>query len=358
MKRALLIPLCLTVIANSDAFHSLFLPTRPWNSKSTKSALPMVVLQESTSNTVSGAGQVQVDMNVYNLKDMDEIAQEWTAVLSAATPMLPEGIYLSARNKQEIMADTVKVSFARGSGLGLELVELAGGRADGVGITVVENVLVGGAAEHSGILPGDSIIKIEVQKVTTGQWQSTQQQEATPQSSALNVEESNEMISVETECLGYDKTVEAIQSLPPLSDQTSNSIQETLVLTVKRLRRKPKVLLKLQYPPNMREDDITLELFAGENLRRAMLVRGVKLNDALSARFDSGGSGDCGAEGTCATCAVAIVSGQEIINPIGQQEGQIFVKHPRWRMSCRTIVGHGMKEGVLTVRVSPRQWNQ
>ena len=298
--------------------------------------------------TAAAGGAVQVDMNAYNLASMDVICEEWTAVVAAETPLQAEGIYLQARNKQEIMADTIKVAFPRvpGSGLGLELLELAGGRDDGIGITIVSGVVEGGAADNSGILPGDSIVKIELQRQS--------RQSDTGNQAGLNVEESQEVFSVQTECLGYDKTVEAIISLP----QADESVQETFVLTLKRLRRKPKVRLNLQYPPEMGEEDISLELFSGENLRRAMLTRGVKLNDKLSARFDSGGQGDCGAEGTCATCAVAVVKGQDLLSPIGQQEGQIFKKHPRWRMACKVIVGHGMKEGVLTIRVSPRQWDR
>ena len=97
--------------------------------------------------------------------------------------------------------------------------------------------------------------------------------------------------------MAYDATIEAITSLPaPISSD------EEVVLTIKRLRRQPKVNIKLQYPPYLEEPDVNIELFAGENLRRAMLTRGIKLNDKLAERFDSGGMGDCGSDGTCATC--------------------------------------------------------
>jgi ferredoxin len=308
------------------------------------------MVQESAS-IVAGTGTAKVDMNIYNLvtdqSDLQVVSNEWTALAMAATALLPEGVYLHPRNKQDHMADTVKVSFPRipGAGLGLELLEIAGGRADGLGITIVADVVTGGAAFGCGILPGDSLVQIDVQRQTKRS-----------SNDGRTVQESQEVFTVPTECLGYDKTVEAIQSLPP--QDNDSSVRETFVLTVKRLRRKPKVQVKLQYPPEMNEDDVTLELFCGENLRRALLVRGVKLNDALAARFDSGGPGDCGAEGTCATCAVAVVAGADLLSPIQQQEGQIFAQKPRWRMSCKTIVGYGMKEGVLTARISPRQWKQ
>ena len=115
--------------------------------------------------------------------------------------------------------------------------------------------------------------------------------------------------------------------------------------------------LTLQYPPSEGEPDTTLELFAGENLRRAMLTRGVKLNDPLSLRFDSGGTGDCGGEATCSTCVVNVVDGGELLNPQKTQEQQMLVKNPRWRLACKAIVGYGDQEGSMTIKVNPRQWN-
>ena len=303
-------------------------------------------IQQSASMVKSSTALTEeaIDMNVYNLDDLDTISGEWTAMAMSASAMMPEGIYLQARSKDTIMTDTVKVAFPRkpNMGLGLELLELAGGRSDGVGITIVSGIVDGGASDGSGILPGDSIVKIELRC-------KSQQQ------SNYGVQEMEEVFAVGTECYNYDKTVDAIMSLPPMADESS---KDMFVITVKRLRRRPKIQLNLQYPPEMNEPNISLELFAGENLRRALLTRGVKLNDKLAQRFDSGGQGDCGAEGTCATCAVAIVEGQNLLSPAGQQEQQIFVKHPRWRMACKTVVGFGMREGQVSVRVNPRQWDR
>lgn len=307
----------------------------PW----TKSRLDMLHIDDqSAASKFSGAGPAKVDMNQYNLP-IDRIAEEWTAEMVPATPMQEEGIYLRAKSKKEIMVDTVKVEFPRGAGLGIELLELAGGRSDGLGITVVAGLVEGGAAEGSDILEGDSIISVGVRRRKAS-------------GSGANLEESEETIAVPTECLGYDATVDAILSLPPVDPK----FDEAIVLNLKRLRRKPKVKVNLQYPPNQGEEDVSLELFAGENLRRAFLVRGVKLNDPLSRRFDNGGSGDCGAEGTCATCAVSVVRGENLLSPPGSTEKQIFKQNPRWRMACKTIVGYGLQEGEMTVRVNPRQW--
>lgn len=259
----LLVSLLIVAVSSANAFQT---PIRTGGPARSLHQLP-AVLQETAATSS------QVDMNQYNLGSLEEISQEWTAVLRPATYLQEEGVFLEATSKS-LMADTLTIAFPRQASLGLELLELAGGRQDGRGITIVSGIVPGGAADGSGIVPGDSLTQIDVVRRVAG-----------------FQEDSVSKTSVETECLGYDETVDAILSLP---EELDDSKEETIVLTVKRLRRRPKVNLKLQYPPDMQEEDITLELFAGENLRRAMLVRGVKLNDKLAARFDSGGSGDCG----------------------------------------------------------------
>ena len=192
------------------------------------------------------------------------------------------------------------------------------------------------------LLAGDSIVSLSVSQRST--------------SGTNDVETTR----VSTECLSYDATIDAITSLPtPVSDT------EVVIVTVKRIRRQPKVTVKLQYPPTnndddeekQQEEDVIVELYAGENLRRALLTRGIKLNDKLAIRFDSGGSGDCGADGTCATCVVGVMKGLELLSPMTQQESQILSAKPRWRMACKAIVGYGMMEGELTLQVNPRQWS-
>ncbi|GAX20758.1 hypothetical protein FisN_7Hh069 [Fistulifera solaris] len=323
--------ICLLVYSTTDAFvvKQTSHAHPPSALHSSAAGIPVTMI-ESVADAMSGAGPIQVDMNQYNL-DPDIIANEWTAVLQPATPLQDEGIYLQAKNKREILVDTVKIKIPRreGKGLGLELLELAGGREDGLGITVVSGLVEGGCADGSEIMVGDSISKLQV--IDT---------------------QDNEIVSVSTECLSYDGTVDAVLSLPPAEDGQS------MVITLKRLRRKPKVQVTIQYPPSMKEKDVTIELFSGENLRRSMLIKGIKLNDPLARRFDSGGTGSCGAEGTCGTCSVSILRGQELLSPPGQTEQQMFRNNPRWRLSCKARVGYGLREGELVVRVNPGQWEQ
>lgn len=274
-----------------------------------------------------------MNMDTYNIP-LEQSVEQWTAVLQAKTSMQEEGVFLRPKNDKDLFVDILTFSVKREGGLGLLLTELAG-REDGVGITIVEEVLEGSNSEGSGIMPGDSVVALTVQS-----------------SSQRGMDTKEERVSVSTECLSYDATIEAITSLP----QPASS-DERVLLTVKRLRRQPKVNIKLQYPPYLNEPDVNIELFAGENLRRAMLTRGIKLNDKLAERFDSGGTGDCGSDGTCATCVVGVAKGMELLSPMKDQEGQILKKKPRWRMACKAVVGYGMTEGDMTIQVNPRQWD-
>lgn len=214
------------------------------------------------------------------------------------------------------------------------MLEIAGaGRTDGLGITVVTGLVEGGSAEGCGVLAGDSISQVSIRR------------------SSQKEEETQPIAAVITECLGYDATVNAIIGLP-----AQEYDDEVVVLNVKRIRMRPKVSIKLQYPPDQGVPDTTIEVYSGEKLRQAMLTRGIKLNDAYATRFDSGGAGDCGAEGTCATCAVNVVKGAQLLNKPGVQEKQILANNPRWRFACKAIVGVSKQSGEMIIQVNPRQW--
>jgi ferredoxin len=295
------------------------------------------------TQVLQGAGPAKVDMNIYNLDDLETIAQEWTANLVQKAAENKAGVFLGAKSDREIFVDQVTVLFPRRKyvGLGIELVEIAGGREDGLGITLVRGLVAGGSAEESEILPGDSIVEVSIirrNRATVGK---------------AGLEEAQEEFSVPTECLSYDATVDAITSLPAVRDECDEFYQ----MKLKRLRRKPKVTVKLQYPKSQNEPDATLELFAGENLRHGMLLRGVKLNDPLAKRFDTKNGGNCGAGGLCRTCVVSVLKGSEQLNPQKVAEKKMLEDSPRWRLACKAIVGFGMQEGEMTIQVNPRQWD-
>ena len=292
---------------------------------------------------LQGAGPATVDLNQYNLP-LEEIEQEWKAELVQKVTETTTKVALSAKSPEHFV-DTVVVRFPRRphQGLGVELVELAGGRADGLGITLISNIVENGAASGQDILPGDSIGRVRLIRSARG----AAAEDATDGTKLA--EEITEFVA-QTECLGYDATVDVLSSLPDFSENDIFQVE------LKRLRRKPKVKVNLQYPPSQNEEDVTLELFSGENLRQGMLIRGVKLNDPLAKRFDTKNGGNCGAGGLCRTCAVSIPMGVDLLNEQRPAEKQMLADNPRWRLACKAIVGFGMQEGEMTVRVNPRQW--
>ncbi|GAX19209.1 hypothetical protein FisN_4Lh206 [Fistulifera solaris] len=288
---------------------------------------------------LQGAGPASVDMDLYNIP-RDEIVGEWKANFVQKANENTAKVALACQSP-EYFIDSITINFPRNpeEGLGLSLVELAGGRGDGLGITIVSEVSGAAAsAEGASILYGDSVAVVGLVRT------------------AKKLSEGKAMVeeyTIATECLDYEATVEAISSLPPAN---AEDFEDTWVLKVKRIRRKPKISVRLLYPPSQNEEDVTLELFAGENLRQGMLVRGVKLNDPLAKRFDTKNSGNCGAGGLCRTCSVVVQSGIDLLNPQRVSEKQMLADSPRWRLACKAIVGYGMKEGEMTIRVNPNQW--
>lgn len=323
--------------------------------------------QDTTRNVATqvlqGTGPAQVDLNVYNLPGgMEEICQEWTLNLVQKVTEQQAKVKLAAKSMENYV-DTVVVTFPRnvesGGGLGLDLIELISREEDGLGITVIKGFVDGGSAllgtAEGDILPGDSIAEVaivrrRVQRSTGSDQPNTDFE--------IGIDETLEEFTAKTQGLSYDATVTVLQALPPPLSPTNKQEEDFFRLTLKRIRRKPKVKVNLQFPPQDEQEDVSIELFAGEQLRYGMLVRGVPLNDPLAKRFDTKSSGNCGAGGLCRTCAVSITSSSTpgLLNPQRVAEKQMLQDNPRWRLSCKAIVGYGMKEGEITVRVNPRQW--
>eukprot|EP00980_Cylindrotheca_fusiformis_P001437 scaffold345_cov134-Cylindrotheca_fusiformis.AAC.48 len=292
------------------------------------------------TQVLQGAGAAAVDLNQYNLP-LEAIEKEWCAVFVQKTAEVEEGVYLGCKSNNENYVDTIEVGFPRKEGLGIELIELAGGRDDNLGITLVSGLVPGGSAEGSGILPGDSMVEVSLVR--------------TKSSADGNrpLSEEQEEWSVKTECLSYDATVDILSTLPPIKE----GYDDFYAVKLRRLRRRPKIKVKLQYPPQQNEPDTVIELNAGENLRQGMLARGVKLNDPLAKRFDTKSSGNCGAGGLCRTCSVSVQNGDDLLNDQRVAEKQMLADKPRWRLACKAIVGYGMREGEMSIRVNPNQWD-
>lgn len=266
-------------------------------------------------------------------------------------------VELVPKNTKEHYVDTFKVKVSIPSlnkpGLGIELFEVEGGRNDGLGITIITGLVPNGNAEQAmeqsierredveRIMYGDSISKAEltIQRQSTG-----------------NVR------SVQTECLGYDSTVEELVDMLSTLNTNRDTIQEaSVILTIKRIRRRPIIKVNVQYPPSENLPSETINLQPGDNLRLSMLQRNIALNDPLAQRYDGKitSSGNCGGSAMCRTCAVSVIRGSELLSEPKVNEKKIIQETKnvsRMRLSCKTFVGKGMKEGELVIQVNPRQW--
>ena len=267
-----------------------------------------------------------VDPNVYNV-EAEKAAELWTVSVSAENRFDREaGVPFLDSKSKDYMVDTIRMVVSRDGGMGIELLELAGGRDDDYGLTVVSGV--SGNAEKAGIIPGDSIMGVEINKVSL------------KDDSNIKVEESREMF--DCECKNFDTTIGLLGSFPPEID--------SLVLNVKRLRRWPKVKVTVQYPPiqcaDGADNEETLELFAGENLKRALQTRGIVFEDRDAAKCDF-----------CAgKCTVAIDMGMQLMNPMGLTEQKLMKLNPKCRLSCKTVVGYNLQEGNVKLRINLNEW--
>lgn len=317
------------------------------------------ILYEQQANIKELLGPISpATLKNYNLPQ-SELVDGWSArIVTRTAKSLEEtmDIELFPKNEKEHFVDTVTVEIPllldEGmTGLGIELLEIKGGRDDGLGVVIVSGLVQGGNAERacavSGersetIMYGDSIVSADLL---------LQRRSSKGDETAV--------ISIQTECLGYDAMMnQLVGLLSSLENQDERINSATIVLTLKRLRRKPRINIKLEYPPSQNLPPEIITLQPGDNLRMAMLQRGVKLNDPLAQRYDGKptGSGNCGSGGLCRTCAVSITRGGELLSPAKANEKKMMEDTPRWRLACKSWVGYGMKEGDIVIQVNPRQW--
>lgn len=299
--------------------------------------VPATRISSLASSTESSLTAV-VDPNTYNVK-LETAADLWTVKVSAQNSIdRPAGIpYLDSKSK-DYFVDDIQVVLERDEespSLGLSLVELAGGREDGYGLTIVEEV--SGHAAACGILPGDSVASVEWRTINRG--------------SGLDSEEKVEIL--DCECKDFDTTMDTLISLPsPTSSSEGQGEKQSLVFNLKRIRRWPRVEVIVEYPPSQCADGAdnteTLSLFAGENLRRALLNRKIVLEDPLAKKCDF-----CGTK-----CTVRVEQGMELLSPMSSTEEKLLKKNPKCRVSCKTTVAPNMEEGTLRIKINLNEWNR
>jgi hypothetical protein len=260
----------------------------------------------SSSSSLTSA--VAIDPNTYNVDLETAVDLITCSVQPVESLMRAAGIPFIDVKSKDYFVDDIDLVVSRVGGMGLELMELAGGRDDGFGITVITKV--SGNALQAGFFPGDSIAAVTVT--------SSLSSSATLDQTMTVVQESTRVAGCE--CLDFDRTMDCLVNFPDESDTQ-------VILSVKRIRRWPKIKVIVEYPPTQvaegADNKVELELFAGENLRRALLNRGIVLEDPLSRKCDF-----CGTK-----CTVNVTKGMKLLSPRGMTEAKIMANNPTCRVS-------------------------
>ncbi|KAL7150732.1 hypothetical protein ABFS83_05G133000 [Erythranthe nasuta] len=102
----------------------------------------------------------------------------------------------------------------------------------------------------------------------------------------------------------------------------------------------------------------------GDAVDRATAISGDKLlrtimsDNKLELYAAYGKLMNCGGGGSCGTCIVEIVDGQDLLNERTNTELRYLKKKPEsWRLACQTIVGNKVNSGKVVVQRLP-QWKK
>lgn len=232
---------------------------------------------------------------------------------------LDEGLFGFDSRDNRYGLEVIKTKVSTEGGLGLVLTEMAGS-VDGRGLVLISEV-TGNAAKAFPV--------IEVGDVLTGVI-----------APSTNFRE-------RTTGLNYDLTIEAIGRA---KEAASDGV---LLLEINRLVKRAEIVVELQDSDgNIRE----VSTLAGENLRRLLLRKGIKLYDTDTRRFDMPfAKGDCAGEGLCGTCLVEVQEGENLLSPKDSLEELITKGRPiKWRATCRTVVGPDNKPGRIRLKTKPQ----
>lgn len=233
----------------------------------------------------------------------------------------------------KLSESTVSVGLSRVGGLGLDLVELSVIDKSKYGLVVISDIVPNSNADKTGQFQiGDALVTIStpMPKGTTS---------TTPEMTAR------------LEGLNFDATIAEISKFSEYTE---------IVLTVRRLTVRKTITVQL-YDPKGANTGLNFTVLSGYNgvLRTALLNNDIKLYDDRTARFDSPyQSGDCGGEGTCGTCVVAVLSGAELLGPRKKQEDMALkqqLQPPNYRWACRLKIGPSPDQGgIVKIKLRPQ----
>ena len=151
----------------------------------------------------------------------------------------------------------------------------------------------------------------------------------------------------------YEETIQVLERAKQHARSLGGS---TISVELNRLVLKETVKVVIEHPGGGISE---LDAKAGDNLRLLLMHHnlGKSLYAARAHRLDQPNlTGDCGGEGICGTCMVAVLQGMEHLNAIGPQESSMLRGKPQlWRAACKTVVGADNQQGTtLRVRLNPQ----
>ena len=224
-----------------------------------------------------------------------------------------------------------QVVLSRVNGLGLDLLELSTIERTRFGL-----VLIGGITEGSNsanpvsgsFQEGDSLKTIEGVVREKNKYENIQQLDG----------------------LDFDST---IKILGMYADY------EYVRITIKRVVERKIVTVKVLGPDGAPYAKLKVLSGLGANMRTLLQASNINMYAADTYRFDSPyQQGNCGGDGTCGTCMIAITSGADKLNPRNRVEDKALKKSaypPNFRWACRTLVAEDAEaEGECEIRLRPQ----
>ncbi|KAI3982739.1 hypothetical protein MKX01_010222 [Papaver californicum] len=121
-------------------------------------------------------------------------------------------------------------------------------------------------------------------------------------------------------------------------------------------QNKPKIELEfIGLPP---QGDGTYPVDKASAISGEKLLKKIMADNKIELYAAYGKVMNCGGGGSCGTCIVEIIDGNDILNERTNTELKYLKKKPEsWRLACQTIVGNKENSGKVVVQRLP-QWTK